>query len=66
MQTLETLLERKFQDIANLRIADLRDGLISRTMSLEDYRYTAGKIEGIKECFEILEEAREAADQRNR
>jgi hypothetical protein len=67
MLTMDTVFERELKKIVALRIADLKDSLASNNYTeVSDFRYLMGKIAAFKDLDDMMAEAHEAADQRNR
>lgn len=67
MQTDATLFERELTKLIETRITDLRINISSGSISdISEYKRMAGMIEGLRAAVELMPEASEKAQQRNR
>ena len=67
MQTIETVFERELKRMINHRILDLKDNLaVNCYEDVASFKYLMGKIAALNDMEELIELAKEAAEQRNR
>lgn len=67
MQTFDSLMERELVKIVNKKIEALKDQLSVNTYdTVGQFKYVMGQIAGLQQIGEMLQEAKELADQSNR
>lgn len=57
MLTFNTKLSDQFKKLVDARVNALKDDIAAGHLSLEDYKKTAGRIQGLIEAFELIDEA---------
>lgn len=68
MQTFNTLFEHELKKVVDKRIESLRDNLESNTYEdIGQFKYVMGQISALRDLARyLIDEAKEASDQRNR
>jgi hypothetical protein len=67
MLTMDTVFERELKKIVAARIESLKDTLVNNNYEdVAAFRYVMGKVAAFKDLDDMMAEAHEAADQRNR
>jgi hypothetical protein len=57
MLTFNKKLAEQFKKLVDERVNALKDDMAAGHLSLEDYKKTAGRIQGLIEAFSIIDEA---------
>ena len=66
MQTVDTFFEVQLRKLISECIEKVSTEIISGDMTPEMYKFRCGSIDGMRAVLELMPEAREKAEQRNR
>ena len=66
IQTLDTIFEVQLRKLIAERIDAVTTEIIGGAMDYETYKHRCGSIDGLRAALELMPDAREKAEQRNR